>query len=440
MGDVLIDLGEMSPHGRQRAARTTSRHRPFSYRATLTALTVLLIAALTASAHRPPPASPVVIEARLGDMTYVGAGRLFVVSAGPELVASAVQSKIVSEYGLPGGELMSRTTVAVSGAIFDVTAAGSAILVSYQVDTVGAEATVALTAGSDRALWRRPSRLLAVSEADGLVLLRENSPQFGNRDWYGVDLMTGDVRWSLRQPVRGFITEAGYAGGFPRLLVTATTAGRIEVRDAVSGTVTAAAKVPVRDQQAGADVLVWPAGDLILVGAPEGTTAYTLPGLVKRWHSSADLAGRWVQPDCASLICSLNWQGGVLALDRVTGDRRWADPRWNYAVQAGPYLLASENSGERRNPVVVVLDPADGRVLGDFGPWHIIGPARPDGLVFGLHEQALDDTVFYALLDPADRGVRVLGSAADVSGDCQTAGEVLVCRRIDASVGIWQLK
>jgi hypothetical protein len=321
-----------------------------------------------------------------------------------------------------------------------VAAAGSAILVSYQVDTVGAEATVALAAGTDRALWRRPFRLLAVSEADSLVLLRENSPQFGSLNWRGVDLVTGDLRWSLQQPVRGFTTEAGYADGFPRMLVSATDAGHIEVRDAVSGTVTATAKVPVRDQQANADVPIWPAGDLILVGAPDGTTAYTLPGLVQRWHSSADLAGRWVQPDCTTLICSLNWQGGVLALDRVTGQRRWADPRWNYADQVGPYLLASANSADQRDPVVVVRDPADGRVLGDFGPWHTVGGARADGMVVGLHEQPLDDTVFYAELDPANRGVRVLGSAMDVSGDCQTTDEVLVCRRIDASVGIWALK
>ena len=64
----------------------------------------------------------------------------------------------------------------------------------------------------------------------------------------------------------------------------------------------------------------------------------------------------------------------------------------------------------------------------------------PTASSLGLHEQVLDDTVFYALLDPADRGVRVLGAATDVSGDCQTTDEVLVCRRIDASVGIWQLK
>jgi outer membrane protein assembly factor BamB len=443
VGDVLIDLGEMLPRGREQAPTNPPRRRPTSYRAVLATLAVLLAATLTASTHRTPPSPPVVVQARLGDMTYVTGDRLFVVSAGGNMIASRIRNKTISEYGLPHGELLSRTTVSLSGVIFDVAAAGSAILVSYQVDSVeavGEEATVAVLAGTGRTLWQHPSRLLAVSAANGLVVLRENSPQYRSLNWQGVELMTGRVRWSLRQPVRGFTTETGYADGFPEMLVTATTDGDIEVRDTVSGAVTASAKVPVRDQQAGSDVPVWPAGDLILVGAPEGTTAYTLPGLVQRWHSSADLAGRWVQPDCATLICSLNWQGGVLALDRVTGVQRWADPRWNYADQAGPYLLASENSGDQRNPMVVVLNPADGRILGDFGQWHTIGAVRPDGLVLGLHEQVLDDTVFFALLDPADRGVRVLGAARDVSGDCQTADEVLVCRRIDASVGIWQLK
>ena len=103
MGEVLIDLGEMAPRGRQQTAPATTRRRPSSYRAVLAALTVVLIAPLTASVHRTPPLPPVIVEARLGDMTYVTRDRLFVVSAGPELIASAVQNKIVSEYGLPGG-------------------------------------------------------------------------------------------------------------------------------------------------------------------------------------------------------------------------------------------------------------------------------------------------------------------------------------------------
>ena len=437
MGGVLIDLGEVSP---ERVPPRPGRPRPMPYRAVLGGLTVLLAALLTGAMHRGPPPAPVVIGARLGDMMFVGEDGVFVVNAGPELLGSEVHNKVISRYALPSGELVSRTTVTVSGAVFSVVAVGRILLVSYQVDTVGAEATVALTEGTDRALWRQPSRMLSASAPDGLVLLRENSPEAGEVTWAGVDLASGAVRWSLRQPVRGFTTAAVFTDGFPRLLVSATTTGDLEVRDVITGRVTATARAPVRSQQAGADVPVWPTADLVLVGAPQGTTAYALPNLAERWHSPADLTGRWVQDACTTSICALSWQGGLVALDPATGRQRWSDPRWSYAEQIGPYLLATRNAATADQQAVSVLDPITGRVQGSFGAWHAVGRAGPDGSVIGLREELADDTVWYAGLDPATRTVRLLGRADRVSGDCQTTRQVLICRRIDASVGIWPLK
>jgi outer membrane protein assembly factor BamB len=436
VGGVLIDLGDLSP-GRQRVRPAGRRRRPARYRAVLAGLAVVLVGLLTGAAHRGPPAPPTVIDARLGDQMFVGEDELFVVSGGLEPLTSAVRKKVVSAYRLPSGELLSRTTVAVSGAIFDVVAAGTILLISYQVDTIGAEATVALAEGTDRALWRQPSRMLAVSEPDGLVLLRENSPQFGDLTWSGVDLRTGAVRWSL-QPVRGYTRD--FVDGFPRLVVTATDAGDLEVRDAATGAVTATAKAPVRPRQAGADVPVWPTDDLVLVGAPVGTTAYALPTLAERWHSDVDLAGRWVQSTCTSVICSLSWRGGLRVLDPATGRELWSSDRWNFADQVGPYLLASDNGVTGSVPTVSVVDPLTGRIRGTFGSWHTVGEGRADGTLIGLREDLARDTIWYARLDPATLAVRLLGRAARVSGDCHATADVLVCRRIDASVGVWQLK
>ena len=152
-------------------------------------MAVVLVVLLTGAVHRGPPAPPVVIAARLGDTMFVGDDRVFLVSrrtgtGRPRLV----QNKIVSTYALPGGELLSRTRSRSPARSSTWSAVDRTILVSYQVDTSGAEATVALTAGTDRALWRHPSRLLAASAPDGLVLLRENSPQAGSLNWFGVDL------------------------------------------------------------------------------------------------------------------------------------------------------------------------------------------------------------------------------------------------------------
>src|SRR3712207_211320 len=129
------------------------------------------------------------------DMTFVSADRLFVVEAGPFPPGAPATDRVINEYALPDGRLLSRTTASVTGAIVSVLAAGPLILITYQVDSQETDATVALAAGTSRTLWRRPARLLSVSEPDGTVLLRENSPRPGSRSWFGIDLHTGAVRW-----------------------------------------------------------------------------------------------------------------------------------------------------------------------------------------------------------------------------------------------------
>ena len=436
MGDVLIDLGEQ--HGRLPSATEASRDRPHRFRAGLAALSIALLAGLGGATVSPAPVAPVLVPARLGDTMFVEESRLYLVGAGPERRGSATKDKIISTYALPGGELLARTTVTVTGAIFNVTSAANVVLVTYQVDTVGAEATVALQAGTDRALWRAPARLLSVSARDGLVLLRENSPQFGDLHWFGLDLDTGRTRWSYEQPVQGYTTVAGFADGFPRRLITATTAGHIEVRDIADGKLVSSGDVTARPGWSRRGLTVWLTGDLVLVGGLGGVTAYTLAGLRPRWHSTLDLSGRWVQ-DCVDAICVIGYRGGVQALDPATGRVRWQADRWMTAAKAGSYLLVSGDQGLERQYPLAVLEPVTGVVHGDFGAWRPAGPARADGTVVGLRQRIGDDVVFYALLDPATLAVRVLGMATEVSGDCQATAEVLVCRRIDAGVAIWPL-
>ena len=127
---------------------------------------------------------------------------------------------------------------------------------------------------------------------------------------------------------------------------------------------TATAKVPVRRQQAGADVPVWPTGDLVLVGAPGGTTAYALPG-PGRTLAQLGRAGRALgAARLRAPICSLSWQRRRASRwTRRPARERWAEPPLELADQAGPYLLASDErpatGGTRRWSV---LDPATGRV------------------------------------------------------------------------------
>ena len=437
VGDVLIDLGEQ--HGRLPAERAQLyAARPHRFRAALFVLSAALLTALSGAAVLPAQAEPVIVPARLGDTMFVEENRLYVVGTGTEPPAAAVRTRIVSMYALPAGELLSRTTVAVTGAIFHVTSVGETVLVSYQVEAVGAEATVALAAGTDRALWRAPARLLSVSPADGLVLLRKNSLRFGDLYWYGLDLATGRQRWSYEQPSQGYTTEAGHTDGFPRRLITATTAGHIEIRDTATGTLVTKGRATALPGRSTRGVTVWPSGDLILVGGLGGVTAYTLAGLSPRWHSTIELSGRWVQ-DCVAAICVFGYRGGVQALDPGTGELRWAANRWTSAAEAGPYLLVNGNEGLEGRYPLAVLEPGTGAFRGDFGAWRSAGPPRADGTVVALRQRIGDDVVFYAMLDPATLALRVLGTATTVSGDCQATTDVLVCRRIDAAVAIWPL-
>jgi hypothetical protein len=442
VSDVLIDLGEL-PHGDKQGVRVTAIRPPRPFRSVLGVVSVLMVGLLFGAGHQRAPEPPKIVPARLGDNMYVSGDRLFVVSAGSALPASPVQNKIISTYALPAGNLLSLTQVAVPGAIFDVTQVGPTVLVSFQTDTEGAEATVALTAGTNHALWRLPSRMFGVSPATGMVMLRENSPDFADVRWYGVDLTSGTIRWTLIQPVRGYVTGADYRDGFPRRLVLAND-GAFEVHDAQTGVVTARGTYPAPAAGSNPQLNVWTVGDLVLVGdGTAGTIAYGLADLKERWRNTVDLSQYWIQTDCGPIICAFRQQRGMLALDPAAGRVLWSADRWSYADLAGPYLLAAEIDGDGdgadADPKLSVLDPATGGVRGDFGAWRTVGVPRPDGTVIGLRAETTLDVVWYARLDPADHGARMLGSAEQVSGDCQTTPAVLVCRRVDASVGIWRL-
>jgi hypothetical protein len=271
------------------------------------------------------------------------------------------------------------------------------------------------------------------------VLLRENSPQSGHLHWYGIDLATGNVRWQLEQPARGYITEAGYVAGFPRRLVTVDQNGRLDVRDVATGAVTARTTIDVPADWARRGIALWPDRDLILIGDHARATAYALPGLTRRWTSPVDLYASYVGPDCGDAVCIFSPRGGTMrVVDRATGRERWASDRWSYADRAGRYLLAAAARSDAESTLAVV-DTRTGQVRGDFGPWQGIAAPQPDGTVVGLRVQRGTDTVYYARLDPAALSTRLLGTADHVSGDCQTTPDVLVCRRVDASVGIWRL-
>jgi hypothetical protein len=428
MSNVVIDLGEVPA----RPGAIVTARPPFPFRLALGALSVVLLALLAGGGHLARPAPPTIVPARLGDTTFVDGDRLFVISAGRPVLGAQVQNRTVSTYQLPGGRLIDRTTAAVSGAITWVWRGAGVLAVSYQIETNGNWAVVVVREGTDQVLWRRTDRWVGGSAADGLVLLANDQAELG------VDLATGRTRWSVPHPSDGFTEATGPVGGFPRWLVTVTDSGRLETRDPRTGAViatAAVAKTPGR-----ANGLVWPVGDLMLVDTNgSGFDGYRLPGLQRLWRTAADLTQSWTQADCGVVICTFGRQRGITALEPATGRERWKAERWAYAEAVGPYLIATELERADDQPAAWVLDPATGRPLGNFGSWQVLG-RDGDGLIYGVIVEGGTYRVHYALLDPATRGVRVLGTGEEVSGDCEVGAGVLLCRLVDASVALWPLR
>jgi hypothetical protein len=245
--------------------------------------------------------------------------------------------------------------------------------------------------------------------------------------------------WSQAEPVTGSTDLAAGSGDTPARLVTATVAGDLMVRDPETGNVTASVVVPAPEEWRRRGLNIWIVDDLVLLGGSGGITAYDLSDLQPRWRSSVDLTEVFVLPVCGDLICLFGRFGGVKIVDPATGMLRWGEDRWAVAQRVGPYLLASGNDRPEGQQPLSVLDAGSGRERGTFGIWRPVGDPLPDGRIVGIRERLSEQRVWYALLDPSALTVQVLGAADAVSGDCEVARDVLVCRRLDSSVGVWPL-
>jgi hypothetical protein len=437
LANTMIDLGEVGEP--DPASPTGGPRPPVPWRALLGAFSVVLLALVAGSAAVVPFAAPKVIPARLADATFIDGDRLFLVTQGPAVFDPSALVKNIDAYSLPGGRLLNRTTVEVTGAVSNVLEAGDTLVVSYQIDQDGIQGTVAVTTGTDRVLWRKRDGLAGASGAGGIALL---STGYGARNeavWQAVDLHTGALRWSTRQPADGYTMVTGPIDEYPQWFVTVYADGRIESRDAVTGRITAGRRGPPVDP--GKDSIIWAVGDLAVIGGPVGgVTAYRLPGLTPIWNTRVDLGQTWMQTDCGTVLCAFRPQQGIVVLDPVDGHLLWQSARWAYAAPAGPYLVAAMLNRTADAPAYWVLEPRTGRVLGTFGNWDVIPSDTVLDRLYGIHLVPGQSRIYYGTLDPARRTATILGRGEAVQGSCQTSADALVCRLNDASVAIWRLR
>jgi outer membrane protein assembly factor BamB len=475
---VVIDLGE------ERAPPRLDRPAVLSVRARcalaqppplkrLHAATIALAATLLLAAGSAPPTPSDVVETRipaaLGDAMEMVGDRLYVIRPEPSFPDTRVRT--VTAYHLPGAQLLWQTPLPVHGTVRNTLVGAAVLLISVQVDS--AVQTVALDTGSGRVRWLRPSIVLGLAAGGRLVVTAGETPGPAPVPQLvvAVDMLTGEPAWSYEVPIDGWhyldydvpqAANAGdVAGGRPAggsgdspdgsgqepvaiRSVVAQPTGHVVVRDLETGRVTAAADLGPRTATSYSSIPVFQvAGDLLLADwTSDGwriVSAYGLATLDLRWRQELGLATDYVSADCGGQLCVFARSGGLRVLDRGTGETRWSDRRWALAETLAGRLLVHAWQLPGPGSLSAVVDPLTGRVLLDLGRWITMRSASSGG-VGGLPAARLDSATaraWFGTVDLASLTIRVLGSAPDVSGDCRSGASWVVCRRLDASIGVW---
>lgn len=420
----------------------------------------VVLAALALVAGSAPPrvsVSRARFAADLGATVLLTGGRLFVVS--PYRVTPDALASTVTGYRLPGGRQLWQVPVPPGNLREVETAPGVLLLTVEQASAIQVE-TVAVDADTGRIRWRSPYLVVGRSSSGRLLLAGAQSarPGLDVDRLVALDPRTGAAAWSYPVPEGAWHDlefhpgSQALAGGDPggsmgRAVrsVLVEPSGRVTVRDLETGQVRATGRLGGDLAAAlAASSRLELAGGLLLAAGPGGhgstITAYGVPGLERRWQVPGDFAGGSVSADCAGGLCWYSRRGGLRVLDPDSGVTRFTARRWEHAQTLGTGLLARAWRPPATGGTAAVLDPVTGRIRLDLGRWEVLGPARPDGTVPAVRREPATGRVSFALLDVAGLTIQVLGSATGVSGDC-LAGRgpdlVLVCRRLDASVGAW---
>lgn len=397
----------------------------------------------TGSVPTVPAPSEVRIAAGLGDAVALSADRLYVLPSDTTWTAGR---SAMAAYDLPAGRRLWREPLPVEGQVRQVIPAPGALLVVLERD--GALETVAIDASSGRVRWSVECQPVGLAASGSLLI--GVAPAAGDdpraEQVVAFDLATGRPAWAYDVPANawhdmewpaGRWGADGRAGAGPRS-VTVWPSGRVAVRDLATGRVVATADLqgpPPGDR--------WfqLAGDLLLAAAIvdglDVVTAYGLPALDPRWTVTIGLAGGYVSTDCGGALCFFSRTGGLRVLDPATGATRWTDERWQTIETMGGRLFAYAWPSSRR-ATAAVLDPVSGGELLDLGQWTALEPAPAEGQTRAVRFDPASGRAWFAVVDVEALEVRVLFSAAGIAGDCQAGEQVVVCRRLDASFGVWR--
>ncbi|GIE27135.1 hypothetical protein Ait01nite_001800 [Actinoplanes italicus] len=435
MRDVQIDLGEV-PSGE---SGTALPRAPVPYRWILGPLTLLLVVMLGGGGPPPqPPPAPFVLPLTLGDGIRLDENRLYVVEQA-DPVGTVVRHHTIRAYDLPGMELLDTYRVEVTGDIQRIADVGDGLLmVGFSDVQNGDPGTSVMRPDDETPVWTRPVDLYGIAP-DRSVLLAYEGPGANQPVWRGMDPRTGAVLWSMEpsEVLQVTMPVESFWSGFPERIYALRADGRLEVRSARTGVVTATTRPagPLRD-----DTAIWAAGGLVLVGrGTEETTAYDQETLAEKWRRPGPVMPEDGFPqDCRPTICIATYGGGGFsAVDPATGRLLWRADGYDAGEVIDGHVVVSQSS--QAEPALALLDPRSGTVVTRIPGWVSGGPGPAPGTAWVYRLNQPGYQLAYGVLDLGDGKVRLLGRAERIAGGCQFNTAVLVCRRLDSSIAVWRL-
>ncbi|MEU5561659.1 PQQ-binding-like beta-propeller repeat protein [Micromonospora musae] len=435
MSDGVIDLGELrherDPEELPRPPRSVGR--PLRV-----ALVLLVVLATLVSAAPLPRREVVALPAAVGAEALI-AGDLYLVV---EPTGPNGSQRRLDAYRLPGGELLWQVPLPVQGRYWGMSIQDGMLLIAGYEAMAGdppGTVTIALDPATGKSRWQQPGSPLPVS---GGGLLLETGDEEQGRTLRVVDSCCGRVRWHAQTPA-GQFTFRTTESGIDRVVLS-TADGQVEVRDASTGAVRAEADLwNLTDRREtgaptdGRDVGVQVVGDVLLTlgGRPATVTAYDLDGLRLRWRT--ELGEAFYASECGPVLCFQGRSEELQAIDPATGRRLWTGRGWIAWSTRDGLVATRANSGGAMQ--LEVLDPVTGAVRGELGRWETVPPSGLDGPVIGIRPQP-GGGLLVAELDLTTGTARPLDVLREASGDCQSIGYQLACRKPTGGYGLWQLR
>jgi outer membrane protein assembly factor BamB len=442
---AVIELGEI-PAGEVVDEPPSS---PWPHRRSLFVALALGLALLTLGGGAPAahPLPMVVLDASADSAVLATTDRVFVVDRERPGTGRG-RDRYVTAYRLMDLTQLWRTALPVDGlAVAPLASADTLVLSRLDFPTPpdgqagSGPQTAALDAASGTLLWRHAGTAEGWTSTGHLLISFDQGgpPTRGSghpaQELRAVSARTGRVVWSANVPA-GALRTYRSEGDRLTLLAVGLPNGRVELRDPNTGQLLRAGQIAAPEPGRPTGLASEIVGDLLLVSEHDAVAAYGLDRLDLRWRLPRPPGGdSWASP-CGAGLCFVDERFGLRSVDPQTGRVRWSGRWTNVLAAADGALLVGDNDSRSDGLRVVAVDPETGQVRQDLGTWDGIDRNHRDEWVIGYQFDLTRALV--SRVDPV-RGTHVLGVLHDVSRSCRVQPPMLLCRRIDNTVGIWRL-